>query len=148
MAVVDDDFADIADCAGMDEIECGMVAAVPGSFVIDENVNFCGASGTGDGLRVFVRNSQRLFHHDRNRIVGAKFDDFAVIVSGSVDEDSLWVSSAKEFVKVRVIERRIKMEFRGVLIEERVVGLGPRPGLAFDLGVEKVAPLKVRLRRK
>jgi hypothetical protein len=76
--------------------------------------------------------------------VGAKFDDFAVIVSGSVDEDSLWVSSAKEFVKVRVIERRIKMEFRGVLIEERVVGLGDSDDL--DVGaVEGVGEESLRV---
>ncbi len=137
VAVVDDDLADIADCAGTNEIVGGVVAAVPGSFVIDENLNFCGASGAGDGLRVFVRDGQRFFHHYGNGVAGAEFNNFAVILGGGVDEDSLRVRGAKKFIKIGVIERRVEVKLRSVLIEESAVGFGD--GDDFDVGaVERV----------
>lgn len=137
MAVVDDDLADIADCSGMDEIVRGTVAAVPGSFVINENLNFCGASDAGHGLRVFVRDGQRFFHHDGNGIAGAEFNNFAVIVGGGVDEDRLRVRGAKKFVKIGVVESRIEMKLRCVLIEKSALGFGD--GNDLDVGaVERV----------
>ena len=53
--------------------------------------------------------------------MGAKFNDVAVIVSGSVDEDGLWLCGAQSFVEIGVIERRIEMEFCGIAIEDSAI---------------------------
>jgi len=137
VTVVDDDLADIPDCAGMDEIVRGMVTGVPGSFVINENLNFCGAGGAGNGLRVFVRDGQRFFHHYGNGIASAEFSNFSVIVGGGVNEDRLRVRGAKKFVKIGVVEGRIQVKLRCVSIEKSAVGFGD--GNDLDVGaVERV----------
>ena len=124
VAIMDDDFADLADGSGMDEIVSGAVAAIPGSFVIDEDLGFCGKGGTSDGLCIFVGNGQRFFHHDRDRIARAEFDDPAVIEGRSVNEDGLRPHGAENFVEIGVVERWLEMELRGVLIEKGAVSFG------------------------
>ena len=63
--------------------------------------------------------------------MGAKFDHFAVIVGGSVGEDGLRLGDAESFVEIKVIERRVEMEFGCVAIEEGAVGFGDGDDLDF-----------------
>ena len=67
--------------------------------------------------------------------MGAEFNDFAVIVSGSVDEDGLWLCGAESFIEIGVIERGIEMEFCGVAIEDGAVGFSD--GDDLDVGAIK-----------
>src|SRR6267154_3602919 len=132
MAIVDNDFANISDGAGPNQTVSSVIAGVPGSFEVDQDLNICGVCGARDGLRVFVGNGQRFFHHYRDCIVRAKFYYFAVVVGGGVDEDSLRFGGAKSFVEIGVIERQVEMEFCRVLIEESAVGFGD--GYDLDVG--------------
>ena len=89
VAVVYDDFANFADFILVDEIVGGAIAAVPGGFVIDEDVDVSAFRGGLHGVGVFVAHGERLFHHDGNFVIGAGFDDVAVVECVGVDEDGL-----------------------------------------------------------
>ena len=124
MAVVYDDFADVADGVFVDEIVGGAIAAIPRGFVVDEDRNVCGFRGALDGASVIDADGERLFHHDGDFVFGADFDGADVIVRVGVDENGLGLGGGEEFVEIGVIELGIEIKFRGVAIEDGFVGFG------------------------
>ena len=117
MAVMDDDFAEVTDGAGVEEFVSGAVAGIPGRLVVHEDLNLGAASGGGDGFGVFVSCGEWLFYHHRNGITRTGFDDFAMVESRGVAEDGLRVGAAQEFVEVGVIQGCVEFVFGGVAIE-------------------------------
>src|ERR1700747_3441401 len=115
---MNDDSAEVADGAGVEEFVSGAVARIPGRFVVNEDVNLGATSGGGDGLGVFVGCGEWLFYHYRNGITRTGFDDFAMVDGRGVAEDGLRVGGAQEFVEVGVIQGCVEFVFGGVAIEE------------------------------
>ena len=66
-----------------------MIAAVPGSLVIDQHLNFAGVRSFLDCLRVLETDSERLLHHHVNAVLRARFHDPPVIICIRVDQNGL-----------------------------------------------------------
>src|SRR5580658_1150749 len=89
MSVVDHDFSDVADGVVVDEIVGGAIAAVPGRFVVYEDLDFSTLSGGLHSSGIFVAHGKRLLHHYRNAMAGAGFDYTAMIECIRIDEHRL-----------------------------------------------------------
>ncbi len=124
VAVVNDNFANLADFVFVDEIVGGAIAAIPRGFVIDEDGNVGGFCRALDGVSVVDADGERLFHHDGDFVFGADFDGADVIVRVGVDEDGLRLRGGEQFVKIGVVHLGVEIKFCGVAIEDGFVGLG------------------------
>ncbi len=100
MAIVHDDFANLAQGSVVHKVVGGVIAGVPGCLVVDQNVNLRGMRGLFDGKRIVQADRERLFHHDVNAVAGGDLDDSAVVVRIGVCEHRLRVGFGNHFLKV------------------------------------------------
>ncbi len=105
VAVVDDDFADVAELAGLSfEDGCG-VGGVPGGLVVDEDVDVVVVRGLTDGEGVFHGGGERLFDHGADVVFCCGLDDAAVVLDGGVDEDGVGFGCGEHLLEVGGEER-------------------------------------------
>ena len=123
MAVVHHDFANFADGVLMHQIVGGMIAAIPGGLVVDQDGDLGRAGSTFDGAGIFVTYGQWLFHHDWDGVLCADFHGAAMIIGVGVDEHGLRTGGGEQFVEIGVVQIWIKGEFGGVAVEDFAVGL-------------------------
>ena len=124
MPVVDDDFPDVADCSLVNHVVGGVIAAVPGSFVIHQHLNLALARGVGDGVSVLGADRQRLFHHDRNTVAGAYFDHLAMIVGIGVGQNGLRMSLLQHFFQVGEQQTPVEVVLRRIARSDLLVSFG------------------------
>ena len=84
----------------MDEIVSRVVAAIPGSFVVDQHLNLTGVRGLLDCESIVETDGERLFHHDVDAVTGADFDYAAMIVSVGVDQNGLGAGFLQHFFHI------------------------------------------------
>ena len=122
MAIVNDDFADGAELAGLGFVDGLGVGGVPGGLVVDEDVDVVLACGAADGEGVLHGGGERLFNHGTDAMVGGGFDNAAVVLDGGVDEDGVWVLRGEHVLEVGIEERGCEVVLSGVLLGEGSVG--------------------------
>ncbi len=122
VAVVDDDFAEIAELAGFGFVDGFGVGGVPGGFVVDQDVDVMLASGGADGEGVFHGGREGLLDHGADIVAGRGFDDAAVILNGGVDEYGVGVLGGEHVLEVGVEEGLLQVVLGGVLLREGGVG--------------------------
>lgn len=123
VAVVDDDFADVAELALLYFGEDLAIAGVPGGFVVDEDVDVMLAGGGADGEGVGEGCGEGLFDHGGNAVTCGGFDDFAMVLDGGVDEDGVGVLGVEHAVGIGVEQLGIEVVFGGVAPGEGGIGL-------------------------
>ena len=128
VAVVDDDFAEVAKLAGFGFVDGFGVRGVPGGFVVDEDVDVMLAGGGADGEGVFHGGGEGFLDHGADVVAGCGFDDAAVVLNGGVDEDGVGVLGGEHVLEVGVEEGERQVVLRGVLLRES--------GVRFDDGYE------------
>ena len=146
VAVVDDDFAEVAELAGVGLIDGVGVAGVPGGLVVDEDVDVVLAGGLLDGEGVAEGGCERLFDHGGDAVMGGEIDDAAVIADGGVDENGVRVLAGEHLFGVGVEELGVEVVAGGVAGGEGGVGLddGDETGVAVGgEGVEESADVAV-----
>ena len=110
MAVVNDDFANFAEAAVLQQVVDGAVAGVPGGFVIHEHLNVVFARDAADGERVVEGKRERLFDHDVEIVGRGGLDDAAVLADGGVDKQRLRMLVSEEVVEGRVEKIVVEVE--------------------------------------
>ncbi len=104
VAVVNDDFADFAEVAFVDEIFGKGVACIPSSLVIHENVNFTGAREFRHAEGVVITDRQRLLHHEVDVCFGTGFDGVEVFESAGIADNALGRGVGKHFAGGSVVK--------------------------------------------
>ncbi len=132
-------------CFRRTEVVGGVIAAIPGGFVVDEDGD---VGGFGGGWRSCWRgllrrhDGERLFHHDGDFVLGADFDGAAVAAPVGVAEDGLRVGAGEEFGELGVVELGAEIKFCGLAVEDFAVGFGDAEEFdvvaVFDAGEEAV----------
>ena len=133
VAVVDDELAEVADLAFVEDVCGGGVGVVPGGLVVGEDgdVVFFGEALDGEG--VFYRCGEGLFDHGGDVEGSGLLDGGAVAGDGGVDEDGLGMRGLEHrgFCGEEEVVREVGDG--GVLLAEGGVGLGDAD--EGDLGV-------------
>jgi len=125
VAVVYDDFADVSDgFAAAGERIGGVVAAIPGGFVVDEHLDVALAGGLLDGAGVFEADGEGFFHHDVDATGGAGLDDAEMIEGVREDQDGFRPGFVEHLFEVGVEEGGREFVAAGVTRGEPAVGLG------------------------
>ena len=129
--------AHIPECSRMHKIVGGVIAAVPGSFVIHQDLNPARMRGFLHGQCVSETNRKRFLHHDGNTVPGADFHDSPVIVSIGVNQHRLRMSFLKHFLQIGKQHGLIEpISCRRLGKQMRI-----RLGHAYDLNFRAVAGL-------
>ena len=123
VAAVDDDLTHIANGSLADGVVHRVIAGDPGNEIVDENDDVGFARDFVDGPRIGGADGQRLFHHYSDVMLGADFDNLAMVESIGICQDGLRLGGGKHFIEIGVIERGIELELFRILIEQFAVRL-------------------------
>ena len=117
----------------LDQVIGGLVAGIPGCFVIDEHLDVGLAGGFADGEGVGQRHGERLFNHDGEVVFGAGFDRLAMAGDAGEDEQRLRLLRGDHAVDVGVEEAVIELVFCFVGRVEGGVGIDDGDELDFGM---------------
>ena len=146
VAVVDDDFAEVAKLAGVGLPDGVGVAGVPRGLVVDEHMDVMLARGLPDREGVVQGGRERLFDHGGHAVAGGEFNDAAVIADRGVDENGVGVLVGEHLFGVGREELGIEVISAGVAAGEGGVGLDDGDETGVGVGgecVEKASDVTV-----
>ncbi len=124
MAVADDDFANIAEFAFIEEIFSEGVAGIPSGFVIDKDVNLRRAREFGHAERVVIADGERFFHHDVNVRFSAGFDSVEMFEGVGIADDAFRFDVGEHLFGGGEIKIGAEVVLFGVFVEQGAVWFG------------------------
>ena len=89
MSIVHNNLSNFSDGVFVRQVIRRLIAAIPGRFVVHQNLNLALARRFFDRVRIFQADRQRFFHHHGNSIPRADFHHAAMIVGVGVREHRL-----------------------------------------------------------
>jgi hypothetical protein len=136
MTVVHNHFSDFADGVFVDEVVRGAIAAVPGRFVVNEDLNFSALSGGLHGARILKAYGKGLLHHHGDAMAGAGFDHAAVVECVCVDEHCLWLGLLDHFIDGGKENVVWQAELRFIKLGQFAVSFGDSDDLYVRAGLD------------
>src|SRR5467141_5294110 len=124
MAVMHDNFSNLADRIFVHQVVGRLIGAIPGRLVIHQNLNLPSPRRFLDGACIFEADRQRLFHHHRNAIPRADLHHAAMIVGVGVREYRLRMRHLQHFLQVGIEETWRQAEPLRELCCELAIGFG------------------------
>ena len=127
------DTADSAKTSSFRFVVGGLVAGIPGGFVIDQDMDAVFTGDFTDGQGVVERDGQRFFNHDGDPVLRGDFDSGSVPGDGGVDQDGLGMGLFDHIGFLAIEEGRGKRVFLLILREKGGVVVGDAD--QFHVGV-------------
>ncbi len=110
MAIAHNNLVQTAELALLEFAIRGVIAGVPGGYIIHQHLDVMGARRLPDRQRVRQRGCQWLLHHRADAVVCGYFDCAAMIADRGVDQDGLRMRLLDHRFDLRVEEFRIEMK--------------------------------------
>jgi len=107
---VNDDFSQVSDFMLLNHLISGVVAWVPGGFVVNDDIDVAFFRGGFDGTGMFHVYRQRLLHHDVDVFRRAHFDDVTMFEGACKGRHGLDVGFREQIIQARIKEIRVEFE--------------------------------------